>query len=91
MYPKKPKMLFTKQGQWLRKMALIFFLLDALFFVLCLAFVGFEPMTYDLFCMALGYSVYLTVREWVVFLYIIMKFAAGTRLCFGESTGSHFN
>ena len=56
---------------------------DYCFFVFALAIVGFYPMMVDLFLGVLGYSVYLTLREWTVILYIIFKILAASQLVFG--------
>ena len=91
MWPSKPKQLYTNQGRWLRKMALLFMVLDFMFFVFSLAVVGFEPMLYDLLLGVLGYSVYLTVREWVTMLYLAGKLFSAFALFFGERTGANYS
>ena len=73
MYPRQKKVLATKQGEWLRKMCLTFIIFDYAFFVFALLVAGFKAMLIDLLIGLWGYSAYLTVREWVVILYLVFK------------------
>ena len=91
LWPSKPKELYTSQGRWLRKMALLFMVLDLIFFVISLAVVGFGPMFYDIMLAVLGYSVYLTLREWVVMLYMFGKVGAAFHIMFGTSGQNYSN
>ena len=76
MYPKKLKPALTPEGQWLRKCVGWAVVLHILFFTFCLAFVGFLPMITNLFLAAFSYSVFLTLRECQVIVYIVMLLGA---------------
>ena len=92
MFPAVPKQVFTRQGAWLRSMAKVFMVLDFAFFVFTLALVGFQPMILNLVLGVLGYSLYLTLREWIVILYCICKVGAAFSLIFGgQSSNSSYS
>jgi len=42
------------------------------FFILSLALIGFIPMLQNTVLLIWSYSVYLTLREWAVILYIVL-------------------
>ena len=50
----------------------IFCFLHCLFFVVALAITGFTQMMTSLFFATMSYSVYLTLREWSIIMYIIL-------------------
>ena len=91
MWPSTKKEVYTTQGLWLRKIAAGSMTLDYLFFVFALAIVGFDTMIMDLFIGLIGYSVYLTLREWVIILYCLFKTMAALTLVFGNSGASYGN
>ena len=64
--------------------------MDFCFFIFALAIVGFIPMTTDVFLGIIGYSVYLTLREWIVILYCFLKVAAGLTLMFGDIGSANY-
>ena len=90
LWPSEKKELYTTQGLWLRKMAAVSMFLDFCFFVFALAIVGFVPMIIDLFMGIWGYSVYLTVREWVVVLYCIFKCVFAFSMLFGDIGSANY-
>ena len=91
MYPAKKKDVHTSQGAWLRTMAGVAMFFDFCFFVFALAIVGFRAMIIDLLLGVWGYSVYLTLREWTVILYIIFKALAAFGLMFDNDSGSSYS
>jgi hypothetical protein len=42
------------------------------FFLLSLMYIGFVPMLQNILLLLWGYSVYLTLREWAIIIYIIL-------------------
>ena len=73
MYPAMKKDTYTKEGATLRKMAICFMILDASFMMVGLAVVGFQVMMMNLWICLWAYSMYLTLREWVIITYIVLK------------------
>ena len=63
----------TPQGKSLRYTTLFWLSLDILCMFFCLYFVGFQPMLAALWISVWGYSMYLTLREWVGILYCVFK------------------
>ena len=59
---------------------------DFLFFLLALLIVGFEAMIFNLWIGTLAYSLYLTLREWIVVLYCVFKVLGAFSLLFGRDT-----
>ena len=90
MYPSGAKTLYTSQGIWLRRMAVVFLFLDIIFTVFSLAMVGFLPMIQDLCLACLGYSMYLTIREWVVMLYLLLKLVFGLGLIWQDQSNMSY-
>ena len=88
MYPATPKRVWTAQGEWLRKMGLIAMIGDFAFFGVALALIGFLPMIQNLFIATVGYSLVLTLREWVIILYLLMKVLALGTLISGQGQSS---
>ena len=76
LYPAQKKHAWTKQGQWLRTMLGTACAAHILFFVVALAFVGFQTMLVNLVLASWSYSVYLTLNQCSVFLYIFFLMAA---------------
>ena len=72
LYPSKPIELNTPEGFYLRRVLLITLYLDITFFVLSELFVGFEPMIYAILFAAIAYSCYLTMKQFVIFLYVLL-------------------
>ena len=75
MYPVKPKEAPTREGKVLRRLFGCFCILHVLSFVVCLAFIGFSRMMVELSLACFSYSAYLTLREWVICLYVISAFS----------------
>jgi hypothetical protein len=76
MYPRKLKPALTAEGQWLRKCVGWSTVLHIIFFAFSLAFVGFLPMISNLFLATFGYSVFLTLRECEVVVYLVTILSA---------------
>ena len=91
MYPAEKKTLYTTQGKWLRTMAGFFMFADFCFFVFALALVGFQAMMMDLWLGLWGYSVWLTLREWVTIMYLFFKCMAAFMLLFNSNSGSSYS
>ena len=72
LYPVAPKATWTVQGASLRRALGIALILHCVFFVVALALVGFRPMLFELALMALSYSCYLHLREWLVVAYLAL-------------------
>ena len=70
LYPSHPKKTWTKQGEWLRKMLLMAIILHCVFFIASLALIGFETMVINLLLCCWAYSVYLTLNQCSIILYI---------------------
>ena len=76
MYPSHRKIAHTPQGVSLRNKFKLFTILNMASCVLSLAIIGFYPLLYSALVLALSYSGYLTLREWVVCLHITMCITA---------------
>ena len=72
MYPSHPKEVFTKEGKTFRMVILLFTIGNIISFVSCLAFVGFVCMMLSLCVLLISYSAYLSLREWVICLYVLI-------------------
>ena len=62
----------TPEGDWLRCTSLISVFIHNGLFVFCLALVGFYPMIFNLAQACVSYSVYLTLREREIAVYIFL-------------------
>ena len=58
---------------------------------MALAVIGFQPMIANLWLGILGYSVYLTLREWVVILYLLCKIGAAGTIIFNRGGGPAYD
>ena len=76
LYPIQAKRTWTKQGSWLRKIICACLIANLLFFVVSLAMIGFEPMAMNLILATWAYSVYLTMNELSIILYIVFLIGA---------------
>ena len=72
MFPAKEKKLYTVQGSHLRAFFGFMLALNITAFLGSLVLVGFKTMLYAILLTTFSYSGYLTLREWVVILYILM-------------------
>ena len=48
-----------------------------MFFAVSLAFIGFKPMITNLFLATISYSIYLTLREWMIVFYLFLLLSCG--------------
>ena len=74
-YPSTRKEAFTAEGHWMRCIALISCILHNCLFVFCLALVGAGPMIMNFLQACWVYSVYLTMREREMVIYLILILA----------------
>ena len=72
LYPVNPKKAWTKQGIWLRRMIIVCLISHFVFFVVGLVMIGFEPMAMNIILAVWSYSVYLTLNELSIILYVIL-------------------
>jgi hypothetical protein len=72
MYPARPKEVPTLQGKALRNIIFYFCVFNIIIWAISLAFVGFEAMMLSGVTLAFAYSAWLTLREWVIILYILI-------------------
>ena len=70
LYPINQKSAMTSQGKWLRRCIGIAVFLHCFFFIFSLALVGFPSMIINLILASWSYSVFLTLNEWKVLMYI---------------------
>ena len=70
LYPINQKTAWTSQGKWLRRCIGIACFLHCFFFIFSLALVGFPSMIINLILASWSYSVFLTLNEWKVALYL---------------------
>ena len=70
-YPSRPKFAHTKEGESMRRSLLLQVVLHLLFFIVGLAYIGFESMITEIIWGLWAYSVYLTLREMQILVYLI--------------------
>ena len=71
LYPSKPKLAPTPEGQSLRKLFGMAMVLHIVFFVVSLTAMGFLPMLAEIGFSLWAFSCYLTLREWEVVVYLV--------------------
>ena len=72
LFPSQPKKPETPEGEWMRCMSFITCIVHNGMFVLCLALVGFGAMIFNFLQAVWIYSVYLTLREREMIVYLIL-------------------
>ena len=78
MYPAEKKKLYTDEGHALRNIFSCMLVVNSITFVYALVAVGFMEMAFALLLLLLGFSAYLTLREWVVCLFNLLLASACT-------------
>ena len=87
MYPAQMKKAWTRQGQWLRKVLLFAVFAHCIFFIVALALVGFQTMIIDFILASWSYSVFLTLNECSILIYLcFLSSATIIGLFYGMST-----
>jgi hypothetical protein len=71
LYPKEDLIPFYKQGEVMKRTLGWACMAHCLFFTTSLAFVGFQSTIYNCILACWSYSLYLTLNQWQVWLYII--------------------
>ena len=71
-YPSNPKKAETKEGEWMRFVSKISTVVHTILVALCLALIGFSPLIFNFLQAMWSYSVYLTLREREMALYIFL-------------------
>ena len=71
-YPTTKKVAETAEGDWIRRLCVISTIIHLGLFVFCLALVGFGAMIFNCCQIMMSYSVYLTLREREMALYILL-------------------
>jgi len=71
MFPKHPKRTMTPEGTWLRRIIGLFCVCHCFAFAFMMAFVGWSNSMFELYLIIFSYSAYLTLREWVLILYLL--------------------
>ena len=72
LYPPSAKSIKNPEGQTLRIYFKIALILHIVLFIISLCMVGFEPMLWEIVLLAIAYSCYLTVREYMCIFYIMV-------------------
>ena len=71
-YPATKKPTETPEGEWMRCLSLISMIIHQCLFIFCLALVGAGPMVLNFLQACWVYSVYLTMREREMIVYMIL-------------------
>ena len=71
-YPAVRKEAYTAEGFWMRKISLVSCIIHNLLFVFCLALVGAGPMILNFLQAMWTYSVFLTLREREMAVYLLL-------------------
>ena len=90
LYPVMPKRTWTKQGAWLRSMIVTCLVSHFVFFVVGLVMIGFEPMFMNLVLATWSYSVYLTLNEISIILYILLLIGVTINGCYWIEENSNY-
>ena len=72
LYPSQKRQAYTEEGHWLRKMSLFAAIVHAGLTIMGLAMVGFMCMMFNALQLMIVYSVYLTLREREVWIYMFL-------------------
>ena len=76
-FPAIPKKTYNDEGINMRNIMVIQTTIHMILFILNLVFVGFYPMLMELGFMTLAYTTYLTLREWLIVIYLISLVSGG--------------
>ena len=76
-FPAIPKKVFNREGENMRSIMFIQTTIHLILFILNLVFVGFYPMLMELGYMTLAFTTYLTLREWLLGIYVISLISGG--------------